>query len=98
MPLSTVPSDEGFWKIFWSGVLAVYGTVTGHQYAKFKKIEERIEHVQERIEDNHISNSTFEAHMNSIQLSLTANTKFTDANTRSLELLNIELKNKQDIA
>lgn len=88
------------YKILWTILGAVYTGITGHQYFRMNKLEDqliashlKIESNREKIEDSHVSKEMFEAHMEMIQISLTANTKLSDANTKAIEKL---FDNKED--
>lgn len=87
--------EESLWKVLWAFILAAYSGITGHQYFRIGKLEDKIDVHREKIEDTHVTKETFIAHMEMIQVSLTANTKLSDANTRAIEKL---FDNKQDKA
>ena len=79
--------EDSLWKVIWGMVVAVYAGITGNQYARMNKMERRMDNSLNRLEDHHVTKDTFEAHMDAVQASLTANTKLSDANTRAIERL-----------
>jgi len=87
-------TDTSLYTAIYSGLMFIYAAITGHQYNKLNKLDDKIEKERERTDDKHVSTETFRAHMNTIQANLetiqvamTANARFTDSQTRAIEKL-----------
>ena len=64
--------DQTFIQIIWGIVVAIYTGITGHQYFRLNKLEDKIDSNQDKIEDIHVSKEIFQAHMDTIQVALNA--------------------------